>query len=135
MWLLDENGNLETPSDVDLSEDVHRDLIVPESTDSALIAEAEKTFLSSTFVTARQILFSPLWDASLARFSSACFVWTSSETRIFAARAELGFLNTFGKSITTECSRLDTELSNQQKSDFIGSISHELRSPLHGILG
>lgn len=33
-----------------------------------------------------------------------------------------------------ECSRLDTELADQKKSDFIGSISHELRSPLHGIL-
>ena len=33
-----------------------------------------------------------------------------------------------------ECSRIDTEVADQKKSDFIGSISHELRSPLHGIL-
>jgi signal transduction histidine kinase len=33
-----------------------------------------------------------------------------------------------------ECSRIDTEIADQKKSDFIGSISHELRSPLHGIL-
>lgn len=33
-----------------------------------------------------------------------------------------------------EVSRLVTVTADQQKSDFIGSISHELRSPLHGIL-
>lgn len=34
----------------------------------------------------------------------------------------------------TEVSRLETIQADQQKSDFIGSISHELQSPLHGIL-
>ncbi|KAK3082254.1 hypothetical protein LTS18_010671 [Coniosporium uncinatum] len=34
----------------------------------------------------------------------------------------------------TEITRLATLADSQQKSDFIGSVSHELRSPLHGIL-
>lgn len=33
-----------------------------------------------------------------------------------------------------EISRLATIAADQQKGDFIGSISHDLRSPLHGIL-
>ncbi len=33
-----------------------------------------------------------------------------------------------------EWARIDTEIADQKKSDFTGSISHELRSPLHGIL-
>ena len=33
-----------------------------------------------------------------------------------------------------ECSRLDTVLADKQKSDFVGTISHEMRSPLHGLL-
>ena len=33
-----------------------------------------------------------------------------------------------------ECSRLDTILADKQKSDFVGTISHEMRSPLHGLL-
>ena len=33
-----------------------------------------------------------------------------------------------------ELSRLATIAADQQKGDFIGSISHDLRSPLHGIL-
>lgn len=34
-----------------------------------------------------------------------------------------------------ELSRLDALALNQQKTTFVASISHELRSPLHGILG
>ena len=33
-----------------------------------------------------------------------------------------------------EVSRLASMAADRQKADFIGSISHELRSPLHGIL-
>ena len=33
-----------------------------------------------------------------------------------------------------EVSRLATITADKSKGDFIGSISHELRSPLHGIL-
>lgn len=33
-----------------------------------------------------------------------------------------------------EVARADLVLTNRAKSDFISSISHELRSPLHGIL-
>ena len=34
-----------------------------------------------------------------------------------------------------ELSRLDALALNQAKTTFVASISHELRSPLHGILG
>jgi len=40
----------------------------------------------------------------------------------------------FGNSVMAELSRLATIAADQQKGDFIGSISHDLRSPLHGIL-
>ena len=41
----------------------------------------------------------------------------------------------FCNSVLAEVSRLATLEADRQKSDFISSISHELRSPLHGILG
>ena len=41
---------------------------------------------------------------------------------------------TFGNSVMAEANRLAYIAAERQKGDFIGSISHELRSPLHGIL-
>jgi len=35
----------------------------------------------------------------------------------------------------SEVAKLDTAMADRAKSDLLNSISHELRSPLHGILG
>ena len=43
-------------------------------------------------------------------------------------------MTAFCNSVMAEVSRLATMAADKQKGDFIGSISHELRSPLHGIL-
>ena len=87
-----------------------------------------------TSITVRQLLFTPLWDAGQSRWFSGCFCWTTSVHQIFSKETELSFLRAFGNSVMAEVSRLATLAADQQKSDFLGSISHELRSPLHGIL-
>lgn len=48
---------------------------------------------------------------------------------------ELPYLKAFGNSIMSELSRIKATKSDVAKTTFIASISHELRSPLHGILG
>jgi signal transduction histidine kinase len=47
----------------------------------------------------------------------------------------LSGLQAFGNSITSEVARLTAQKADKAKTTFIASISHELRSPLHGILG
>ena len=47
---------------------------------------------------------------------------------------DLTYLAAFGNCIMAEKSRLDAELADRAKSDFISVVSHELRSPLHGVL-
>ena len=55
--------------------------------------------------------------------------------RILSHELELSYLAAFGNSIMTEVHRLDAKRADTAKSKFISSVSHELRSPLHGILG
>jgi len=95
--------------------------------------EAEAKLLLKHFPGVRQLLFTPLWDAGSARWSSGSFCFSFSNL-IFSTGSELSFCKAFGNCVMAEISRLDTIASDQSKSDFIGSISHELRSPLHGIL-
>lgn len=40
----------------------------------------------------------------------------------------------FGNSIIAEIAHIDSVLNEKAKSDFVSSISHEIRSPLHGVL-
>ncbi|KAF2847597.1 hypothetical protein T440DRAFT_510054 [Plenodomus tracheiphilus IPT5] len=93
----------------------------------------EAKTLRTHFSMARQIIFLPLWDPTTSR-SFACFIYNCSDYRDFSRNSELLYCITFTNCIMTEIARLATLKADQQKSDFIGSISHELRSPLHGIL-
>ncbi|KAL2074846.1 hypothetical protein VTL71DRAFT_8625 [Oculimacula yallundae] len=95
---------------------------------------AEANMLSRIFHKARQIIFLPLWDAGADRWYSGCFVWSQSAVPVFTVDSEISYLSAFTNSLMVEISRLDALTANKMKSDFISSISHEFRSPLHGIL-
>lgn len=95
--------------------------------------QIEKEALRKCFPNAYELIFVPLWDASISRWFAGCFCWSGN--RNYSIEAGLQFVTAFGNSIMAEISRLSSIYESKQKSDFIGSISHELRSPLHGILG
>ena len=63
------------------------------------------------------------------------FIWSNRAIRLLHKDSELSFLRAFGMAIMSEVAKLDTAMADKAKSDLLNSISHELRSPLHGILG
>jgi signal transduction histidine kinase len=63
------------------------------------------------------------------------FIWTNKAIRLLHKDSELSFLRAFGMAVMSEVAKLDTAMADRAKSDLLNSISHELRSPLHGILG
>lgn len=86
------------------------------------------------FPRARQVLFAPLWEAGSTNEMAACFVVSLRESPVFRSDKEPAFVHAFLNSVSVECSRVTIAAANRQKGDFISSISHELRSPLHGII-
>ena len=90
--------------------------------------------LRAAFPHAHQLLFAPLWDSDVAAYVHSVFVTNSADDRSLSATVELSFLNSFCSSVATECTRVEAKKEDKQKSDFVGTISHEMRSPLHGIL-
>jgi signal transduction histidine kinase len=132
IWIV-ENGALAQSSEDDQRErNAHR--TSSQRRRRSQYGRGEASMMARLFAGVRQILFVPLWDAGACRWASGCFLWSVSNSRVFSAATDLAFLSSFGKTIMAECSRLDTLLADKQKADFIGSVSHELRSPLHGIL-
>ncbi|TID23371.1 CheY-like superfamily [Venturia nashicola] len=91
-------------------------------------------FLLDIFPGARCIALTPLWDFTRERWFSLGIVWTRNPRRILNVESDLSYLTAFGNSIMAEISRLDSVAAKKAKADLLGSISHELRSPLHGIL-
>lgn len=89
--------------------------------------------LSQILPAANSVLFFPLWDHNKSRWMAGTLVWTQDNHRALGIE-ELHYFKIFGDSIVSEVSRAHWATTEKSKFDFISSISHELRSPLHGIL-
>ncbi|KAL2069080.1 hypothetical protein VTL71DRAFT_15418 [Oculimacula yallundae] len=62
-----------------------------------------------------------------------CIAWTSDPARVLR-RQDFTYIASFSNSVIAELSRIEAIAADKAKSTFISSISHELRSPLHGIM-
>jgi len=91
--------------------------------------------IQSIFPGIRSLVFLGMWDPHNERWFGASIILSYSSTRMFSARSELSYLAAFCDVVLAEIWRLESQELGRSKSDFISSISHELRSPLHGILG
>ncbi|KAK6505956.1 hypothetical protein TWF506_010883 [Arthrobotrys conoides] len=88
--------------------------------------------LSTFLPNSTSCIFVPLYEYANIPYAS-CFVWTTQTKKVFL-KEEIGYLRTFSRLIMSEVVRLDTLSADRAKGAFISNISHELRSPLHGIL-
>lgn len=96
--------------------------------------QKEGRILLDTFPRARSIAFVPIWDPKKERWSVGAFAYTSTPARVFTLEGDLNYLRAFGMLAATEKLRLETVMADKAKADALGSLSHELRSPLHGII-
>ncbi|KZL64267.1 hsp90-like protein [Colletotrichum incanum] len=94
----------------------------------------EGKLLNDIFSGARSIAIVPLWNAQKQRWHAGGFVCTKTPTRVLTVEGELSYLRAFGAVIMSEIHRVNSTLVDKAKTDLLSSLSHELRSPLHGII-
>jgi His Kinase A (phospho-acceptor) domain len=132
IWLYRGDGSLSTSTDGGAIDG--RLVVEYPSSNNYEHRKAEAATLKNALPRARRILFAPLLEAELSRATTGCFAFTTEVTRILSAEAELGFIKSFVNSVGAQVARINAVAADKSKNAFIGSISHELRSPLHGIL-
>ncbi|KAF2773062.1 hypothetical protein EJ03DRAFT_341296 [Teratosphaeria nubilosa] len=91
--------------------------------------------IQKIFPGARALAIMPIWDASQDRFFACTVTWTYSPLRVLSFNDDLGYLCAFCDCLMAEVARLDVQQEVKYKNSFMSTVSHELRSPLHGILG
>jgi hypothetical protein len=137
MFVFDEDGPIQSGPTALVAETSQVTLTSPEVEEKHSRRQARKRAeilrLMVAFPGARQIFFVPLYDSTSGCFIGS-FAWSTSATRIFSIENHLSYLIAFGHSVMSEVSRLNTLSADRAKGDFISNVSHELRSPLHGIL-
>ncbi|KAF4460152.1 hypothetical protein FALBO_13078 [Fusarium albosuccineum] len=111
-------------------QDTHRS----ETQTKPLSRQREGKAISAAFPGARSVAFFPVWDPRQERWCASGLVYTNTPVRAFTVEGELSYLRAFGMLAIAEVVRLEALQADKAKSDALGSLSHELRSPLHGVL-
>ncbi|KAJ6787849.1 hypothetical protein PWT90_08345 [Aphanocladium album] len=96
--------------------------------------EHEGRNLLQIFPGAQSVAFLPIWDPKKEQWNAAGFIYTHQEARSFTEDSELSFLRVFGLLIMDAVFRQVALKADKAKADALSCISHELRSPLHGVL-
>ncbi|CAF3452226.1 hypothetical protein SNK05_002839 [Fusarium graminearum] len=96
------------------------------------IQRREANILREAFPGSRSIAFVPIWDLRKKRWSAGGFIYSFNIKRSFTIDLDLSYLRALGMLAAAEAFRLETLAADKAKTDALGSLSHELRSPLHG---
>lgn len=91
-------------------------------------------YLAEAYPEAEQLLVMPMWDPLYDRATALTLGIARGYGRVYTRNQDLHPIAAFCTSIVHHAHRLEANHMEQRKSDFLGSISHEMRSPLHGML-
>lgn len=94
----------------------------------------EARIIGNLFPGARSVALFPLWDPARDKWHAGGFIWSKTPARILTTDADLPYLRAFGMITMAEINKLDAMIADKAKTDILGSLSHELRSPLHGVV-
>ncbi|KAE8344816.1 hypothetical protein BDV24DRAFT_148672 [Aspergillus arachidicola] len=89
--------------------------------------------LGHDFPDSKSLIFLPLWNWDKSRWLAGAIVWMNDKQLSLGAD-DLCYLRAFGDTIVAKFSQLGWRAMTKSKSDLLSSVSHELRSPLHGML-
>ncbi|KAL1586242.1 hypothetical protein WHR41_05370 [Cladosporium halotolerans] len=79
----------------------------------------------------RDIVFLPVYHPQTGSILAASFLWNANTERSLL-NIDLADLHAISSSLSQDVARI---LSQKKESDFLSNFSHELRSPIHGVMG
>lgn len=104
------------------------------ATDDASLCQRLKISLCDRFPGIQQCVFMPLRDTFHDKDTAFILGWTSDRKRVYSSMTDLPSLSSFGIAVMAQLRRLQAQVLSRKKADFLASVSHEMRSPLHGLL-
>jgi signal transduction histidine kinase len=98
-------------------------------------SRGDRFTVSSSVQNARQISFVPLHDIVHDKIAAIFIGWLNDYFRVYSESGGFPLMSIFCTTTITEVLRLRSYRLARVKSGILGSVSHEMRSPLHNTLG
>ena len=112
------------------------DWLMSNTKESQTLLDPEfRAALDRCFQGSQQLLLMPLFDVLHNRTAAICVSWLCDYGRVYSERSDLPSVSAFCMSTISEVLRIETQMLERVKSDFLGSVSHEMKTPLHQTLG
>ncbi len=137
LWSFHKDGSFEYDDQQPLNLGREDDVWMSSTEESGPDAKTrtENDVLLDCFPRSRQILFVPLWDDARLDYASACFAVSEREVPVFTTATDVAFVRAFINSLTVVCGRISATRGEQQKADFISSMSHVWSYPFFPLRG
>lgn len=87
--------------------------------------------LAQSIPNAHSVLFLPIWDWDKTRWIAGAVTWTSHAN---FTENDQHYMQAFSDAMVSQLAQIDRAATERTKYDLLSSVSHELRSPLHGML-
>lgn len=131
VWTFDADGSMPSAEGHVVSSTDTDDLTEPKAEHRTRHSRKlwESRRIQAVFPGVRTICLVSMWDNVRERHYAGAIIWTYSPIRQFSS--ELSYMMAFCDVVMAKVGRLESTMKDQAKSDFISSVSHELRSPLH----
>ncbi|KAM0185102.1 hypothetical protein ACHAPQ_008197 [Fusarium lateritium] len=146
IWTFDnaEGDASDVLSDDSLSGASHQGPVIEEANETSSESQADANVSIQTRLELRKaviqllpgaasVAFFPIWNAQKRRWFAGGFAYSNRSSRVFSPKRELSYLRALGTVLMAEVSFIKEREVELSKLDVLDSISHELRSPLHGI--
>ena len=101
---------------------------------AVLVNNDLSTELLKTFPDAEKIIFMPLWEANHEYNVGVVLGFANRPSNVYLSTTDLSSMSAFCTTTMTQIRRFEVQAIDKIKSDFLGSVSHEMRTPLHGVL-
>lgn len=100
----------------------------------ALLAKLHEEILTKVGE-ARTLVFLPVYDQETGALLATCLIWNMSDTHAASAGRDIEKFHVLGNFLSHSVAQLRTQNKDAEQKKFMSNFSHELRTPINGILG
>ena len=94
-----------------------------------------RTDITYHLAEARSLVYLPVYDQNNGSLLASCFAWRTSSSNEGSKHQHVADYHVLGNFLSHDIAQLRMQNEDAEQKKFMSNFSHELRTPINGILG